>query len=85
MDGCASSKGKSGHSSVRSGKGDADGADGGKRKRGRPRKGESAVMNPVRVIFSFRSRVRHVWGVVEIKGVFGLLNLVSTEEEVDVN
>ena len=54
MDGRASSKGKSGHSSVRSGKGDADDADGGKRKRGRPRKGEGVVMNPVRVIFSFR-------------------------------
>ena len=51
MDGCASSKGKR-SSVVRSGKGgDANDGDGGKRKRGRPRKGEGVVTNPVRVIF----------------------------------
>ncbi len=56
-DGCASAKRKSGHlTSARRGKGKGDDDDaGGKKKRGRPRKGEGVVTNPVRVIFLFCS------------------------------
>jgi len=72
-DGCASAKRKSGHlTSARRGKGKGDDDDaGGKKKRGRPRKGEGVVTNPVRVIFCFVLCDARGAGVVEEKEFSG--------------